>query len=479
MARNLIYPSTVLLLGLITFSSILGRSQETTLPALPPEIVSSLPLEIRENVTRTYEALQASPTNPTIMGQLGMIFQAYDQLELANQLYGMAVTAAPETFEWVYYQAVVLGELSRTGEAIKGLQRALEIAPQYLPARLRLAEYQYDDGHWEESIRLYRDILSDFPELAIAHYGLGMNLIALKSLDEATKHFRTACNLVPEFGAAHYALAQAYRDTGKIDSAKEHLALYQQYQLNRPVVGDGVMDAINQLKPANTQAQEQARRAITLAEQGDLSGAIKAHQKAVEFDPTLIQSHVQKGILHGQLGQFDLAEAALRKALEINPNSEEAFYNLGVLQMQRDQIDAGMKSFERVIQINPLNSAAWNSLGQLFERKGKLEEAESHYRKALKSNDSHRLARFNLGRLLIGKGQYQEAVREIEPALTPEDDRTPRLLFAISVAYARLGNVEKGIEFGERARSVAEEYGQTELAEAIDRDLIRLRELPK
>jgi tetratricopeptide (TPR) repeat protein len=54
-------------------------------------------------------------------------------------------------------------------------------------------------GKTEEAIRKYRDALSDYPELAEAHYNLGVDLATLGRLDEAIRSWKRAVWLDPEY----------------------------------------------------------------------------------------------------------------------------------------------------------------------------------------------------------------------------------------------------------------------------------------
>ena len=72
-----------------------------------------------------------------------------------------------------------------------------------------------------------------------------------------------------------------------------------------------------------------------------------------------------------------------------------------------------------------------------------------------------------------------DAILELQKILTPEDEETPRYLFALSAAYVRAGNREKGVFYGQEAKRKAEAFGQTALAATIERDLRQLSPPPR
>jgi len=148
-----------------------------------------------------------------------------------------------------------------------------------------------------------------------------------------------------------------------------------------------------------------------------------------------------------------------------------------VLVQQRRPREAA-EAFQRALAINPNYAAAHNNLGNMLEADGRTAEAESHYRAAIANDPTYRLARFNLGRVLVAQQKHAEAIAEFEKTLEPEDAETPRYLYALSAAWVRAGNREKGLRYGTQAQQKAESLGQTELAATIARDLRRLEGNP-
>ena len=77
--------------------------------------------------------------------------------------------------------------------------------------------------------------------------------------------------------------------------------------------------------------------------------------------------------------------------------------------------------------------------------------------------------------MLIALGRPQEAVTELEKLVEPRDAEAPRYLFALAVAHVRAGRKDEGIKWATDAKHLAVQFGQHDLAAAIDRDLASLR----
>ena len=69
-----------------------------------------------------------------------------------------------------------------------------------------------------------------------------------------------------------------------------------------------------------------------------------------------------------------------------------------------------------------------------------------------------------------------EAIEVLLDTLEPEDEETPRYAYALGADYVRSGDLDNGLLYLERARQLAEKYGQSDLLPAHDRDLERLRQ---
>jgi predicted Zn-dependent protease len=85
----------------------------------------------------------------------------------------------------------------------------------------------------------------------------------------------------------------------------------------------------------------------------------------------------------------------------------------------------------------------------------------------------------NLGRVLVQLGRPAEAVPQFEQILEPDDEETPRYLYALGAAWARAGDRAQALRHLEDARRRASARGQADLVAAIERDLQRVQALPR
>lgn len=77
--------------------------------------------------------------------------------------------------------------------------------------------------------------------------------------------------------------------------------------------------------------------------------------------------------------------------------------------------------------------------------------------------------------MLLALGRNDEAIAELSRLPQPQNGETSRYLFALSAGHMRACHGDEALRWAIEARRLALEYGQHELAAAIDRDLAKLK----
>jgi tetratricopeptide (TPR) repeat protein len=206
-----------------------------------------------------------------------------------------------------------------------------------------------------------------------------------------------------------------------------------------------------------------------------VAGAIAAHEAAIARDPAFAQAHANLISLYGRAGDWAKAEHHYRAIVVLGLNLADAHYDYGVILGLQEKWDLAAEAYRQALAVNPQLARAHNNLGQISERKSAIDDAAAHYRQAVEIQPSFRLARFNLGRVLLAQGRPGDAILQFEQLLEPRDAETPRYLFALATAHVRSGRKDLGIKWATEARQLALEFGQRDLAAAIERDLATLR----
>jgi len=192
-----------------------------------------------------------------------------------------------------------------------------------------------------------------------------------------------------------------------------------------------------------------------LARKRDLSGALKALERARTFDEGEPEIYFSLSGVYLQIGKVEEAEALLRRTLELNPNHFSALLDLAQLIKGNGSLAEVHELFTRAAKIDPDADEA--ALGLVV-----LEMASKEYRKARKSltsfiarkPDSH-LGYFYLGTLEQDLGNFAQAERNYKKSLELRPD------FVRATAY--LGQIYESQNRGDEALTLfeaASEYAQ-------------------
>jgi tetratricopeptide (TPR) repeat protein len=449
-----------------------GAAAQAALPPLPRLALDSYPPSARDAISRVHKEALARPSDAGAVGALAKMLQAWEQWESAHEAYVRCQALAGSNMDCQYLDGLVLQRLARHGEAAARFKQAGTTAPEYLPARVGEADSLFEAGNLQESRRLFESLSGEPRAAPIAELGLGRIEAAEGRHDRATAHFQRAIVLFPEFGAAHYALALSCRARGQQEDAQRALAQHAQFGARWPALDDPVRDGVTALRD---DAAANLRRGVTLAEAGDVPGAIARHEAALARDPSLAQAHVNLISLYGRAGQLSKAEEHYRAAVALGGDLSGAHYDYGVVLGLQEKWDLAAEAYRKALALNPASVQAHNNLGQILERQRQFEAAADEYREAVDAQPTFRLARFNLGRMLLAVGRNEDAIAELSKLSQPQDSETGRYLFALSAAHVRAGHKEEGITWATEARRLALEYGQHELAAIIERDLAKLK----
>ncbi len=437
-------------------------AQDRALPALP---LAEYPTDARAALEPLYKDAAARPDDAAAVGLLARSLHAWQELDAAHQVYSRAQTLAPQTFEWWYLDAVVLQRQARHDEAAIRFRRALELTPDYLPARVKLAESLLKAGNVAESRPLFEALLDDRRGEAFARFGLAQIAALDGRHDAAVPLLQRALAIFPEWGEAYYVLAMSLRALDRRDEAAQALASQARFGPIVPALEDPLLAGITELR---NDAVASLARGVALKEAGDLAGAIAAHEAAAARDPSYAQAHSNLISLYAEAGNWAKVEEHYRAALALGFGLANANFDYGVAQERQDKWDAAEAAYRQALTANPEHAAARINLGRLLERRKDFEGAVAEFRLAVASQPTNRVARYDLGRMLLALGKPREAIPEFELALEPRDEKTPASLLGLAVALALAGETDQATRRFDEARALAASYGQTTMVRAID-----------
>ena len=445
-------------------------------PQLAERLLAAFEPRDRQRLLETYREALANPADSELNGRLAMLLHGFGQYELASTFYRRVGSIEPSNFRWPYYLGVAMTATGREAEAIPALRRAIELAPDYLPAQLRLGKLLRTAGDWDESGNLYRQVVERHPDSARAHYGLGRVQFARGETQAALESYRTASRLAPDFGAAHYGLGTVYRSLGEEEKARRHLLLFQRTQENPPPLADPLLDSLRRLQ---SKAEYHYLRGLGFQRRAQFSEALREFDRALKEDPRHAGAHANLFFSFLTLGDLVKAEEHYQAAHRLDPRLHEIHHNLGILRTLQKRDREAEEAFRQALELNPFRADSHYLLGTILANAGQAEEAEKRFRLAIENRAQFMDAHFQLGLLFQKQGRDEEAVGHFRKTLTVEDERSPVRLYVLAHSYARLGKIDEAIETAVKAREKAFSLENRELAANAGKFLRRLRQTGK
>jgi tetratricopeptide (TPR) repeat protein len=77
-------------------------------------------------------------------------------------------------------------------------------------------------GHYDEAIIQYNQVLRIQPHNAVVHFNLAILLLQQEKKDDALNHFQEAVKIQPQYAKAHYQLSLILKQKGRTEEANRH-----------------------------------------------------------------------------------------------------------------------------------------------------------------------------------------------------------------------------------------------------------------
>ncbi|MYF77748.1 MAG: tetratricopeptide repeat protein [Acidobacteria bacterium] len=230
----------------------------------------------------------------------------FAQKETAERLtgYRFKLDQNPEDEKAHFSLAGMLAALGERDEAIRHLEDAVRVRPDFALALSDLGRLHFLNGDVERAVALFSRAIAASPELPQAHHNLGTVRLAQRNREEAEARFRRALEEWPEFAEAHYGLGEALEAESQPDEAFEH---YRRAVSAKPDF-----------------ALAHFRLGNLLARSDDGDAAIRHYDAAIAAEPDFVPPRFNRAAVLARQGKADEAALALEQLLELEPDHREA-----------------------------------------------------------------------------------------------------------------------------------------------------------
>jgi len=344
-------------------------------------------VEIYRKLHDTERALEASVVLAGILMAEGRWDEARDILEailaengnrydLMRELVDvyLAQGALDRALEKIQLLSEVYSRQKQYPEAIGLYQKLLEIMPDDLAAKEKLAAFYILGGErekaleellflaerfaehreWDEVIRIYRKALTSVeernPEI---HFQLGVILADRKhNIREAVQEFRRVYELDPNNGQAIQRLISCYLEENRPQEAVAMLNKLMEIDPSNATLRDQILeDYQKRAEESPDDLRSRFNLGVIYKELSMLDNAIEQFQQTKRYPEMLLQSYNMLGICFAEKpGMRDVAVKQFKKGLETKGYKDEEYlelnYNLARLYESWGMLAEGLKYYQ-------------------------------------------------------------------------------------------------------------------------------------
>lgn len=191
----------------------------------------------------------------------------------------------------------------------------------------------------------------------------------------------------------------------------------------------------------------------------DPVGAMGALEPLTRMHPDHAEYPYLMGVAQLQVAGVGLAVESLEKSMDIDPNRPLAMIALGFAYNAQKKYDEAREVLIQSLVLVPEEIEALAALAEAEEGLGEIEQAEYHAERALGRAPSHHAALYILGKVRMSQGRFEEA-RDLFASAVATSPDSPKAHYQLSLAYARLGDLESSKKHRELYRKAKDAEDQ-------------------
>lgn len=341
-----------------------------TLPGktLPPELAAGLRLlqtgfhQEAERVLLQFQ--QAHPGDAEALHLCGLAIQSQGRLVEAAAYFSRAVAKnGKRAVYWVNW-ALCLAATGDSAEAIKKLEAATRIKPDFIEAWYNLGVLQRQVNQSKAAVASYRKVLQLSPSHLSALNNLGEMLAQTEQRAEAAGLLRRVLALRPDHTDAQYNLASLLTD----ESPAEAIPLLRQVIQARPVLVDAYRLC-----------------AKALSKNAEHPAAVEVLELALNQAADSADIHNDLGLVCLEMGDISRARQELEAAINLRPDHGHALYNLAFAvksEAQPGLLDKLESAISKPGLADDVQVLLHFASGHLHESAQNYDQAFSHFEQA-------------------------------------------------------------------------------------------------
>ena len=344
-------------------------------------------------------------------GRLAMALEANGLLVQAAGNYDVAVTLDDREPRWRYQLALLKARRGELDAALADLDRVVQLAPGYAPARWKQGLWWLDRGDTAKAQAAFAAAVTAAPTDPAGHVGLALVHLSKREDAQAAAALETLLATHPGDRYALQLLGTAYRRLGRDSDARFALTVGSTGQ---PSWTDPWSDEVAKYRRGFAAMLKEATQ---LGLERKFDEAIAQLDQLVKLRPADQALRVYLGGMYAAAGRIDEAARILDPVLAADPSNFDATMHLASGYLFAGNLDRAAAYATRALDLRPSNADAAKLRGMVHWQQGRTREAETLLNEAADADPRDPMPHLWMGMILGQQMRYVEARRRFEAAL--------------------------------------------------------------
>ena len=275
---------------------------------------------------------------PGAIVMLGFVLREQGRTDEAREVLETAVRVAAEDADAHYLLGSVLEATGPRDMEISHLQRAIDLRPNFEPARRQLVVALFKSERYAEATEVCEEGMAILPDSGELHFYRSNLYLRAGEKALAAKSCQRALALNPGLIAAQQSLSRILLDTEQLDEAE--ISYRREIELTPEHFGP------------------HHNLGVLLNRIGRHAESIELFKRAISLNPNSAASYWSLGVAYTSFDDTSeecraLARGNFEKAIALEPGVPELHYSLGFCYRHDGQLDRALTSFDRAIELNP------------------------------------------------------------------------------------------------------------------------------
>lgn len=377
-----------------------------------PATLGDLDPAVAELLNELTAAVNADRSDAARWGRLAMGLEANGLLVQAAEHYDVAARLDGQEPRWPYQLAILKARRGEVDAALADLDRVIQLAPDYAPARWRQGLWWLDRGDTARAQAAFQAAVKATPADPAGHIGLALVHLSKREDAQAAAALEKVLAANPGDRYALQLLGTAYRRLGRENEARFALTVGSRGQ---PAWADSWADEAGQYRRGFAVMLKEATQ---LGLERKFAEAIALLEQLAKLRPDDRALRVYLGGMYAAAGRVTEASAILDPVLAAEPTHFDATMHLATGHLLAGNLDQAAAHAARALALRPSNAAAAKLQGMVHWQQGRLREAEALFTDAAAADPRDPMPHLWMGMILGQQMRYREARQSFEAALS-------------------------------------------------------------